>query len=115
MKTASVLFGLMMATSVAHASPAPKTSLPVARTLPVALRAILGQSPAPSVQITLAVARPRADASGDMACGNVMTKTNNCTARIASRQTPKPVAIPRPVVDQSGDVATGNVMKVLKK
>lgn len=124
MKTASVLFGLVVATGVAHANPAPAkhvTKPVAARTLPAQTRALLRQSPVPAIiKITPAVQRPRADANGDMACGNVMSKSadDNCTltARVAATQpSPAPIAVARPLVDKDGDMAAGNVMKKTKK
>ncbi|HTL38566.1 MAG TPA: hypothetical protein VL326_35795 [Kofleriaceae bacterium] len=108
MKTASVLFGLVVATGVAHANPAPAkhvTKPVAARTLPAQTRALLRQSPVPAIiKITPAVQRPRAEANGDMACGNVMTKGGDDKCTVA-----------RPLVDKDGDVAAGNVMKKTKK
>ena len=126
MKTASVLFGLMVATGVAHAdrAPAKPAAKPVAaRALPTGTQALLRQLAAPGIQITRTIAtpavqRPRVDANGDMACGNVMSKSGDdkCTARVAARQpAPAPIAVARPLVDADGDPAPGNVMKKTKK
>jgi len=121
MKTASVLFGLVVATGVAHANPAPTkhvTTTVAARTLPAQTRALLRQSPVPAIiKITPVVQRPRADANGDMACGNVMSKSadDTCTARVAAQPKPAPLAVVRPLVDKDGDMAAGNVMKTTKK
>ena len=115
MKTASVLFGLMVTAGVAHADRAPAKPSP-------GLRAIFRQVAAPGIQITRTIAtpavqRPRVDANGDMACGNVMSKSadDTCTARVAAQPQPKPIAVARPLVDKDGDVAPGNVMKKTKK
>jgi hypothetical protein len=132
MKTASVVFGLVVATTgIASASPLSKTA-----------------------------ARPRVDRHGDVACGNVdskgggdtctmtsspSTSSPTTTARTATTSstssptttplTPPPgiqlarqfatqgalhltratMRVARPLVDADGDVATGNVMKKLKK
>lgn len=151
MKRASVLFGLVVATGVAHANPAPAPASSAAksaaaRTLPTGTRALLRQSPAPGIQLTRAVttptpARPRLDANGDAACGNVMSKSpdDTCTARTArtaqpnpkprvvtpassltgrvatTTVAPAPLPIARPLVDADGDVAAGNVMKKTKR
>jgi hypothetical protein len=91
MKTASVLFGLVVATGVAHAERAPAKPAPTpaaVRVLPAGTQALLRQLAAPGIQITRTIAkpavqRPRVDANGDMACGNAMSKSANdtCTAR----------------------------------
>jgi len=127
MKTASVLFGLVVATGVAHGNPAPVHRAPTqARSLPAAMHSLLRQKAAPVIQ--LAVARPRVDAKGDMACGNVMKKTSaddddSCTTRTASTGPQAPVQsltvvvqpAARPLLASDGDVAPGNVMKATKK
>jgi hypothetical protein len=117
MKTATVLFGLVVATGVAHADRAPAKPAPTP-----ALRALFQRMAAPGIQIARTVSqppvqRPRVDANGDMACGNVMSKSadDTCTARIAARQPKQPVAVARPLVTKDGEIATGNVMKVMKK
>ena len=115
MKTASVLFGLGVATGVAHADrpPAKPGS---------GLQALFKTVALPGIQITRTVAkpavqRPRVDANGDMACGNVMSKSpdDTCTARIAAKPQPAPLAVARPLLDKDGEVATGNIMKKTKK
>jgi hypothetical protein len=119
MKTASVLFGLVVATGVAHANPTPpKPATAEARALPAGTLAILRQLAAPGIRITRtvatpSVARPRVDTSGDAACGNVMTKVRDdaCTARTATQLS----VVARPLVANDGDVAAGNVMKKTKK
>ena len=66
MKTASVLFGLVVTTAgIAHANTRPRTKPVVAKLVPA--RPIVRA-------IVLPAATPLSDDRGDMACGNVMTK-----------------------------------------